>query len=1247
MKTNFLQSKPKSPKTRLSRVEALEERQLLSATPYENYASETALVAAPLVDSAALVQAEDLEAPETPLVTTGTTWTVTSTSDDMVQGTIRYAIANSRDGDTITFAQSLKGKTITLTGTHLSIVYDITIDASSIWDSANNKPGVTIDADDESRVFYIVADAELIGLNIAWGYSTGNGGAIYANGDIELTNCWIRDSEADGNGGGIFVYDGTTTLTNCYVYDNMASKGGGVMVDDVAELIATGTTFKDNESTNGNGGGIYVNEEAEASLTNCQVISNVSSKHGGGIYSNKGDVTVERCVIRDNSAEKRGGGLRLNGGDARVENTLIIGNSASYGGGINTSAEADFRNCTIAKNTASGAGGGIYVRDKTTRMINSILVLNEADNNVNAFVHYSESVTDIESGETTEVYDPHFRADRTLSTYKNWENKNDAGIVNYVYNASLPLFVDPNNNDFHLAANSQALDVGNDDDWFVSSLDLDGNTRVQNGSLDLGCYERVGALATPTVAYSTTKTALVLNIGAVANAEQYVVQYATNSSFTSATTKTYTTAGSKTISGLTSGTTYYVRVKASSSTLTDSAWKTFTATTPADSLAAPTLTVSTGSASSIVVKIGTVANAESYVLEYAKNSSFTSATTKTYTSAGSKTITGLTASTTYYFRVKATSTNLGDSGWTTASAKTSASTTPTLATPTLSATSTTASSVTLSVGSVANATSYVLQYATNSSFTSSTSKTYTSAGSKTISGLSASTTYYFRVKATAANYTDSAYKSVSAKTQAAGPPLATPAISLSGTNSAIVIKIDAVTGAEKYVVDYSTSSAFASVTTKTYSSAGVKTISGLTAGKWYYVRVKATATDRQDSPVATGKAYTGGRVAMPAVSASAVKTAIVLNIKEVANGDKYVVEYGLKSDYSDATSKTFSAGVRTLSGLTFGKTYYIRVKATSTVANDSMWNELTFAAGQLATPSAAVMKTDSSSINVKCWNSANASGFEVKYATKADFSDAKTVKKTGTASITIPNLNPKTKYYLSARALGDNVSRVNSNWTTTFTATTKESEPLPTPATPTVSAAKTSVVVNFAAVAKATGYVLEYGTDSTFKTCASKTYTSAGAKTISGLKQGTVYYFRLKATGTGYSDSAWRRFDAKTLGGPDAPTVTATVTKTAVVLNIGAVASASSYVVQYSTKSTFASAAEKTYASAGVKTISGLTSGTTYYFRVKAVSDTIGESNWTIVKTTTNSGLPKASANDSVFENYFDDESEEFWELLA
>lgn len=94
--------------------------------------------------------------------------------------------------------------------------------------------------------------------------------------------------------------------------------------------------------------------------------------------------------------------------------------------------------------------------------------------------------------------------------------------------------------------------------------------------------------------------------------------------------------------------------------------------------------------------------------------------------------------------------------------------TPTLSTPSLTATAASTTQINLSWGSVANATGYVLQRASASNYSDATSIYTGSALSYNNTGLVASTTYYFRLKATANGYNDSNYAGTSATTNAAG-----------------------------------------------------------------------------------------------------------------------------------------------------------------------------------------------------------------------------------------------------------------------------------------------------------------------------------------------------------------------------------------------------------------------------------------------------------------------------------------------
>jgi len=55
-----------------------------------------------------------------------------------------------------------------------------------------------------------------------------------------------------------------------------------------------------------------------------------------------------------------------------------------------------------------------------------------------------------------------------------------------------PDFVDLVLNDYHLLAGSPCIDTGTNMAWMdPPATDLDGNPRVQDGTVDMGCYEFV------------------------------------------------------------------------------------------------------------------------------------------------------------------------------------------------------------------------------------------------------------------------------------------------------------------------------------------------------------------------------------------------------------------------------------------------------------------------------------------------------------------------------------------------------------------------------------------------------------------------------------------------------------------------------------------------------------------------------------------------------------------------------------
>ena len=161
----------------------------------------------------------------------GATTTVTTINDNG-PGSLRQALGDAVDGDTINFHSSLNGQRITLTSGELLVNKSVTI-------SGPGANMLTVDANHVSRVFYIASgkDVTISGVTITNGSApapNGFGGGIYNDhARLTVSSCTISGNSADqGTGGGIYNdgYDGsaTMTITNSTISGNSAWPGGGI-----------------------------------------------------------------------------------------------------------------------------------------------------------------------------------------------------------------------------------------------------------------------------------------------------------------------------------------------------------------------------------------------------------------------------------------------------------------------------------------------------------------------------------------------------------------------------------------------------------------------------------------------------------------------------------------------------------------------------------------------------------------------------------------------------------------------------------------------------------------------------------------------------------------------------------------------------------------------------------------------------------------------------------------------------------
>ncbi len=177
----------------------------------------------------------------------------------------------------------------------------------------------------------------------------------------------------------------------------------------------------------------------------------------------------------------------------------------------------------------------------------------------------------------------------------------------------------------------------------------------------------------------------------------------------------------------------------------------------------------TGLASSSITSSGAtvswtaVSGATSYTLQY-KTSAATTWTTVSGITTTSRALTGLAASTTYNYQVSATCSS-GTSAYSAASSFTTSGTTSCGVPAGLAASSITSSGATVSWTAVSGATSYTLQYKTSAATTWTTVSGITTT-SRALTGLTASTTYNYKVSATCSSGT-SAYSTAASFTTTA------------------------------------------------------------------------------------------------------------------------------------------------------------------------------------------------------------------------------------------------------------------------------------------------------------------------------------------------------------------------------------------------------------------------------------------------------------------------------------------------
>ena len=476
-------------------------------------------------------------------------------------------------------------------------------------------------------------------------------------------------------------------------------------------------------------------------------------------------------------------------------------------------------------------------------------------------------------------------------------------------------------------------------------------------------------------------------------------------------------------------------------------------------------------------------------------------------------------------------------------------------------------------------------------------------------------TYYYKVRALDASGTAGAWSSIVSVTYRAASTGTLPAPTVTGGNDAQgrpTLKWNAVSGAAKYEVYRARSRSGEYIKYSTVTGTSYTNTSYIEDGNTYYYKVRAldasgTAGAWSSIVSVTYRAASTGTLPAPTVTGgNDAQGRPTLKWKAVTGAAKYEVyrARSLNGDYIKYSTVT-GTSYTNISYIEDGNTYYYKVRALDANGTAGAWSSIvsvTYRAASTGTLSAPAVTggNDSQGRPTLKWNAVSgAAKYEVYRARSKDGDYIKYATVTGTSYTNTSYIENGNTYYYKVRALDANGTA--GAWSSIVSVTYKQTLPAPTVTGGNDSQGRPTL--KWKAVSGAAKYEVYRARSKDGDYIKYSTTTGTSYTNTSYIENGNTYYYKVRALDANGTAGAWSSVVSVTYKQTlPAPSVTGGKdSQGRPTLKWNAVTGAAKYEVYRSTSRSGTYTKYSTQTSTSYTNSSYLTSGTTYYYKVRTL----------------------------------------------